>query len=126
MEISNMVTLNEGIKIIHELSNLKGWNRNVDTKIYYAILELGEAGNAWKHRDNSKVLMKDYGITPNEVPRFVANEIIDTFQFLFDGLHCLGIYDADKLFEEKVEVILNRNRIYPDNVREHGGQEDES
>jgi len=112
-----MVTLNEGIKVINELSNLKGWNRNVDTKIYYAILELGEAGNAWKHRDNPKILMKDYGITPDDVPRFVANEIIDTFQFLFDCLHCLGIYNADELFNEKIEVILNRNRIYPDNVR---------
>lgn len=112
-----MPTLNEGIEIIHKLSDLKGWNSDVSTKIYYAILELGEAGNVWKHRDNPKVLLEDFGITPGEVPGYVAKEIIDTFQFLFDGLHCLGIVDADAFFMEKVEIIKGRDRVYPDNTR---------
>jgi len=40
-------------KRVVELERIKGWGSDVGTKIYYAILELAEAGQIWKHRENT-------------------------------------------------------------------------
>jgi len=111
-----VVTLNEGIKQIEELSIKKGWGNNPATKIYYAMIELGEAGDTWKHRNDPAYLKEKLGITLEQVPGAVAEELIDTIIYCLHGLRCIGIYDGDKIFADKMEVNEGRNRIYVDDM----------
>jgi len=110
-----MVTLNRGIQRITELADEKGWANDIATKIYYAMIELGEAGDIWKHRDDEKYLA-DIGITREGVPAAVAEELIDTILYCLHGFACIGFWDANHLFEEKMKVNKERERIYADDA----------
>ena len=109
-----MPTLNEGIKLIRGLADEKGWDNDIATKIYYGMIELGEAGDTWKHRGDPDYLKEKLGITPEEVPSAVAEELIDTILYCLHGFSCIGIHNADELFEIKMGINKLRNRIYLD------------
>ena len=111
-----MPTLDEGIKIISTLADKKGWGEDVATKIYYGMIELGEAGDLWKHREDLDYLKK-IGISPEQVKDAIAEELIDTILYCLHGFHCIGLYDADRRFHEKMGINEKRNRIYADDNR---------
>lgn len=111
-----MVTLNEGLRKISELAERKKWGQDIATKIYYAMIELGEAGDIWKHRGDFFYLQK-IGLTPAQVNDAVAEELIDTILYCLHGLHCIGFYDPDWLFDYKMEINEKRDRIYNDDTR---------
>lgn len=111
-----MVTLNEGLRQIAKLADEKGWGEDVATKIYYGMIELGEAGDIWKHRGDFFYLQK-IGLTLEQVNDAVAEELIDTILYCLHGLHCIEFYDPDWLFDHKMEINKERNRIYNDDVR---------
>ena len=109
-----MPTLNDGINIIKALGDEKGWDNDIATKIYYGMIELAEAGDTWKHRGDPDYLKEKLGITPEEVPGAVAEELIDTILYCLHGFSCIGIYNADELFDIKMGINKLRNRIYLD------------
>ncbi len=111
-----MVTLNEGLRKIAELADEKEWGEDIATKIYYGMIELGEAGDIWKHRDDLFYLQK-IGLTPSQVNDAVAEELIDTILYCLHGLHCIGFYDPDWLFDHKMKKNKERNRVYADDAR---------
>lgn len=111
-----MPSLND-YKILHmNQSDRKGWGRDVATKIYYAMIELGEAGDAWKHRGDKEYL-KNAGI--ENLVEHMKMEFIDTILYCINGLYCLDeMVDIDKLVLDKMTVNENRNRIYIDDKNE--------
>ena len=111
-----MVTLNDGIRRITALADEKEWGNDIAIKIYYAMIELGEAGDIWKHRDDEKYLA-DIGITREGVPTAVAEELIDTIIYCLHGFSCIGFWDADYLFDMKMKINKERKRIYTDDVQ---------
>ena len=108
-----MPTLNEGIEQITAMALEKGWDHDIATKIYYAMIELAEAGDLWKHREDIKYL-KERGLTPEQVPEAVGVELIDAILYCMHGFSCIGITDADSLLDRKMKVNGARNRIYAD------------
>ena len=111
-----MVTLNEGIKRMAYLAEEKGWGNDIATKIYYGMIELGEAGDIWKHRDDEEYLA-EIGLTKEEVPDAVAMELMDAIKYCLHGFSCVGFWDADYLFEKKMKVNRERKRIYTDDMK---------
>jgi len=120
-----MPTLNEGIKRITKLANEKGWGHDIATKIYYGMIELGEAGDTWKHRDDPDYLMEKLGITPEQVPEAVAEELIDTILYCLHAFSCIDYWDADSLFDKKMGTNKERNRIYTDDNQDSQLKEQE-
>ena len=57
-----MPTLKEIQTMIVNLGKEKNWGEDVATKIYYAMIELGEAGDLWKHRGDIEYLCKLLGL----------------------------------------------------------------
>lgn len=112
-----MPTLNDGIKQMKKIGDIKGWGEDVATKIYYGMIELAEAGDAWKHRDDPNYLLQELGITRDELELYMAEEFIDTIKYCLHGLHCIGISEADEMFDYKMEKNLARNRIYADDKK---------
>ena len=115
-----MVTLNEGIKQITEMANQKNWGDDIATKIYYGMIELAEAGDAWKHRDDEDYLKNELGITKEQLPEHIAEELIDCILYCLHGFHCIGFYDADYIYDKKMDKNRGRNRVYTDDT--NGGK----
>lgn len=91
-----------------ELERIKGWGSDVGTKIYYAMLELAEAGQLWKHRLN-----KTFD------PGDLVEELIDALFYILEAAyHVAPFIDLDGVFDYKYELNLSRNRVYPDDRRE--------
>ena len=111
-----MVTLNEGIKQIAEMGDQKKWDTNIATKIYYAMIELSEAGDAWKHRDDEDYLKTELKITKDQLPEYIAEELIDCILYCLHGFHCIGFFDADYMYDKKMKINQNRNRVYADDT----------
>lgn len=114
-----MSTLNEAKDKVIELAKRFGWGisrEHVATKIFYAIIELGEAGDAWKHRDDEGWLKQELNIvTEEELTEHVAEELIDTIFYCLNGLYCLDpALDVDKAFDRKWRINLERGRTYVD------------
>jgi len=112
-----MVTLNDGIRRISQLADEKDWDNDIATKIYYGMIELGEAGDIWKHRGDKKHLKEKLGITPEQVVDAIAEELIDAILYCLHGFRCIEFYDADYLFDEKMKTNQKRNRVYLDDAR---------
>ncbi len=111
-----MTTLDEAKKLISGLAEKKGWGTDPATKIYYAMIELGEAGDLWKHRDDHNYLLS-LGLAPDEVPFAVAMELIDTIFYCLHGLVCIDPdMSADALFMSKLRVNKERERVYTDDM----------
>ena len=111
-----MPTLDEAKKLISDLAEKKGWGSNPATKIYYAMIELGEAGDLWKHRNDHNYLIS-LGLTPDELVFAVAMELIDTIFYCLHGLLCIDPdMSADALFTSKLKVDRNRERICEDGM----------
>lgn len=111
-----MPTLDECKEVIWELSKKKGWGTDPETKMWYAVIELAEAGDAWKHRGDPEYLLKYYNIhNGNELKIHMFEELIDTIYYC---LHCMMCIDpeisADNSFERKHHINLLRNRVYLD------------
>lgn len=114
-----MPSLNEAKNKIIELANKFGWGRSrehVATKIYYAMIELGEAGDAWKHRDDPEWLKQKLNINNDaELTKHVAEELIDAIFYCLNGVYCLDPnINVDQEFDRKWNINLNRGRIYMD------------
>jgi NTP pyrophosphatase (non-canonical NTP hydrolase) len=114
-----MPTLNEAKGKVIELAKRFGWGisrKHVATKIFYAIIELGEAGDAWKHREDKEWLKQELNIaTDEELTEHVAEELIDTIFYCLNGLYCLNpTLDVDKAFDRKWRINLERGRTYVD------------
>ena len=91
-------------RMVIELEETKGWGKDPATKIYYAILELAEAGNLWKHRLNKRFSRKA-----------VIEELIDAVFYIVETAHHIDPeIDLDLLFLEKYQKNLSRERLYPD------------
>lgn len=109
-----MPTFNEAKKLIGELAEKKGWGSDPATKIYYAMIELGEAGDVWKHRDDHEYLLS-LGLTPEQVPHAVGMELIDAIFYCLHGLLCIDPdISVDALFMAKLKVNERRSRVYVD------------
>lgn len=106
-----MVTLNDGLRQIAELGKAKDWGEDIATKIYYAMIELGEAGDIWKHRGDFFYLQK-IGLTPDKVSDAVAEELINAILYCLHGLYCIEFHDPDWLFDYKMGINEKRSRIY--------------
>jgi len=109
-----MPTLNEAMCRIADLGNTKGWGKEIDTKIYYAMIELAEGGAAWKHRGDPGYLMDELGITIDELPEYIGEELIDTIFYCLHAFYCLGLTNADAMFEYKMNKNIKRSRVYVD------------
>lgn len=108
-----MPTLNEALRQISKLAKEKGWGTDVATKIYYGMIEFAEGGDIWKHREDHEYL-KSIGVDPDKVVDAVAEELIDAILYALHGLNCIGFYDADWLFDYKMNKNIKRKRIYAD------------
>lgn len=106
------VSMRDAQLMIMELAKSKGWGADVAIKIYYGMIELGEAGDIWKHREDEEYL-KELGI--DDVEKAVAIEIIDTLYYCLHALYCLNpALIPEDLFLEKFEINEKRNRYYVD------------
>ena len=114
-----MPTLEEAkVKVIN-LAKKFGWGtqkEHVATKIYYAMIELGEAGDAWKHRGDKDWLKRELEITSEEeLTRHITEELIDTIFYCLNGIYCLDpAINVDQEFEKKWKINLARGRTYID------------
>lgn len=118
---------------IKELGKKFGWGRDPSTKIYYAMIELAEAGDAWKHRGDLKWMRRqpwfkepeyvnpdghthgygkyiDFGLGEH-----MLEELMDAIFYCLDAMSCINQYkDPDEIFELVWEKNNNRNRVYVD------------
>ena len=108
----NLPTFNEAMAKIAKLGDKKGWGKEIGTKIYYGMIELAEGGDAWKHRGDPEYLKNELGITIDELPEYIGEELIDTMFYCLHAFYCLGLTDADAMFEYKLNKNIKRNRIY--------------
>lgn len=114
-----MPILNEAKERVIELARKFGWGtsrEHVATKIYYAMIELGEAGDAWKHRDDEEWLRRELNIhTEEELTKHVAEELTDAIFYCLNGIYCLDPnIDVDREFDRKWRTNLERGRTYID------------
>ena len=110
-----MPTLDECKELIWQLGEEKGWGKEVATKIYYGMIELGEAGDLWKHREDWDYL-KSIGIEDEaDLENHMAMEFIDTIFYCLHALRCLNPYlSVDEIFLSKFDINVRRNRVYAD------------
>jgi len=109
-----MPTFDEAKKLISELAEKKGWGSDPATKIYYAMIELGEAGDLWKHRNDHTYLLS-LGLAPGEVSFAVVMELVDAIFYCLHGLLCIDPdISPDGLFMAKLEINKKRSRVYVD------------
>ena len=80
------------------------------------MIEFAEAGDIWKHRDDLSYLAS-IGIDPDKLIDAVAEELIDAILYALHGLHCIGFFDPDWMFDYKMEKNRGRNRVYADDTR---------
>ena len=114
-----MPTLEEAKANVIELAKKFGWGtkkEHVATKIYYAMIELGEAGDAWKHRGDKEWLKRELNVTSEEeLAKHITEEFIDTIFYCLNGIYCLNPnIDVDQEFEKKRKINLQRGRTYID------------
>ena len=110
------IDLNMYKRIHQQQSERKNWGKDVGTKIFYGMIELGEAGDAWKHRGDPKYL-EAAGI--ENLNEHIKMEFIDTMLYCINALYCLDPdVDIDKMLQEKFKVNENRKRIYSDDSSE--------
>jgi NTP pyrophosphatase (non-canonical NTP hydrolase) len=114
-----MPTLEEAKTNVIDLAKKFGWGtkkEHVATKIYYAMIELGEAGDAWKHRGDKKWLKRELNVTSEEeLAKHITEEFIDTIFYCLNGIYCLNPnIDVDQEFEKKRKINLQRGRTYID------------
>ena len=111
-----MPTLDEAKKLVSELAERKEWGTDPATKIYHAMIELGEAGDLWKHRNDHTYLLS-LGLTSEEVPFAVAMELVDAIFHCLHGMLCIDPdMSADALFMSKLKVDRDRERTYEDGM----------
>lgn len=114
-----MPSLKDCQEMIQKLAQEKGWGEDVGTKIFYAMIELGEAGDVWKHRADSKYLMEKVDVL-GRWKDLIAEELIDTIFYCLHGLLCLNPkLNPDELFDEKLRKNRKRNRIYIDDSADY-------
>lgn len=112
-----MPTLKECMSMIGEMAKRKGWTENPAIKIYYGMIEFGEAGDVWKHRDDEKYL-KEIGLTKEMVEDAVCIEIIDALLYAVHAVYCINPdRDLDKDLLDKMKINEERDRTYADDFK---------
>jgi len=116
-----MPNLDECKHLISQLAEQLGWGNNINhfqTKLWYAVIELCEAGNLWKHRGNPEHLAVYYGIENEEqFKKKLTEEVIDAIFYCLHALHCLDpTINPDAEFNRKFRINLNRRRAYIDDT----------
>ena len=104
--------------LIKEISEVKGWGNDPSTKIFYAMIELGEAGDVWKHRGDEGYL-EGIGIhNEQEFNDFICEELIDTLFYVLDCFSCIDSkINPDDCFNKKLSKNWKRDRVYLDDTR---------
>lgn len=103
-----MPTLEECKGMVADLAEAKGWGHDPNIKFLYAVSEIGEAVNLWKHRAETT------GFDVSGVPR-VMEEIIDAIYYLLHAAHCIDPKtNLDEIFLNKHTVNVKRERQYID------------
>jgi len=105
--------------MIAHLARRLNWGnsrRHVATKIFYAIIELAEAGDVWKHRGDAKWLKEHYGIkSKKQLNAYMHEELIDAIFYCLHAIHCLNpSLDPDAEFIRKWNINAARKRHYID------------
>jgi NTP pyrophosphatase (non-canonical NTP hydrolase) len=113
------ITLNKAKEMINELAIHFGWGNteeHIATKIYYAMIELGEAGDAWKHRGDEKYLFEELNIVgEEELADHIIEELIDAIFYCLHGIHCVDPNrNVDDEFMKKWKINSIRGRTYLD------------
>lgn len=128
-----MPSFKEAMLRIAELGKKFGWGRDPSIKIYYAMIELAEAGDAWKHRGDLEWMKKQewykkpeyvnpgghsMGYTKNidfGLGDHMLEELMDAIFYCLDAMHCINPYkDPDEIFELVWEKDNSRKRTYVD------------
>lgn len=110
----NMPTLDECMEMVWKLGKEKKWGTDVATKIYYAMIELGEAGDIWKHRGDTEYL-KQLGLDESMINGAIAEELIDTIYYCLHAMRCLSEFiSPDEIFLNKHRKNKKRKRVYLD------------
>jgi len=103
-----MPTLEECKRVVAALAEEKGWGRDPNIKFLYAVTEIGEAVNLWKHRAESE------DFEGSGTPRIVE-EIVDAVYYLLHAAYCIDPkINLDSVFLEKHAVNMERQRKYID------------
>lgn len=110
------MNLNEMRNEIDRLVKQKGWGNNYyffPFKLFYAMLELSEAGEMWKKGKDTWQNGKWKNKSQKEWEAKLAEELIDVIFYILDAsrLACSNI-DMDKIFEYKLEKNFNRKYQY--------------
>ncbi len=109
-----MPTLEECKGMVADLAEVKGWGHDPNIKLLYAVAEIGEAVNLWKHRAETAAF------EVSDVPR-IMEEIIDVIYYLLHAAHCIDPkLNLDKIFLKKHAVNMERQRQYIDDRRNEG------
>jgi len=116
-----MPTLSGCKQLIDRLAINLGWGRTIkhfDTKLWYAVIELGEAGDLWKHREDAKYLREEHHIeTYEQLEKALSQEIIDVIFYCLHALQCLNPnINPDAEFMDKWRINAKRKRIYIDDA----------
>ena len=128
-----MTSFREAMLSIKKLGEKFGWGRDPSTKIYYAMIELAEAGDAWKHRGDLKWMKSQpwfkqpeiihskgssFGVTTNidyGLGDHMLEELMDAIFYCLDAMSCINPYkNPDDIFELVWEKNNSRNRVYVD------------
>jgi len=103
-----MPTLEECKRMVAALAEEKSWGRDPNIKFLYAVTEIGEAVNLWKHRAETG----DFEVSG--VPAIVE-EIVDTMYYLLHAAYCIDPkINLDSVFLKKHAVNMERQRKYID------------
>ncbi|MDH5703264.1 MAG: hypothetical protein OEY99_03540 [Aigarchaeota archaeon] len=103
-----MPTLEECKKMVADVADEKGWGRDPNIKFLYAVTEIGEAVNLWKHRAEAG----DFQVSG--IPK-IMEEIIDSVYYMLHAAYCIDPKtNLDEIFLEKHAVIMRRQREYVD------------
>lgn len=110
------MTLEQMRKEIGELIKQKGWGNNYyffPFKLFYAMLELAEAGEMWKKGKNRWQYEKWKNVTQKEWEDKIAEQLIDVIIYILDASR-LGCPNSnmDKVFEEKLKKNFSRKYKY--------------
>ena len=114
-----MPTLKECMKAIRVLVKEKGHEDNLDDffkKLFFAIIELGEAGDIWKKHGFGKMIEHKGETVLSET--IIAEELIDVMFYVLDAFGLMHrdasckVLSPDEVFLKKLEKNMGREFRY--------------
>jgi len=106
-----MPTLEECKKLVISLEKELGWGTDINLKLLYAIVEIAEAIQIYKHRER---LLKE-GKLLYEISNDMIEELIDAIFYIIHACYHINKHaDLDVFFKYKYNKNLKRRRSYLD------------